>query len=105
MPEFSAAPAGLGLFCVLPAVKTAGYFWSSLRDYYGARRSRWGWWSRFQRLKAASLVSVKSNGSAGDSTWLSQNTTLALPSHVKSEDFIFRVWKAADGARTSTIHS
>ena len=26
---------------------------------HGASRSRWGWWSRFQRLKASSLVSVK----------------------------------------------
>src|ERR1700722_15405065 len=58
-----------GIFCrpcgawfvldVLPAVETAGYFRSSLCDFYGARRSRWDWWSRFQRLKAASLVSVK----------------------------------------------
>ena len=46
---------------------------------YGASRSRWGWWSRFQRLKAASLVTVKRNGSVGDSTWPSQKTTLALP--------------------------
>jgi hypothetical protein len=44
---------------------------------HGASRSRWGWWSRFQRLKAASLVSVKRNGSVGDSTWPSQKTTLA----------------------------
>jgi hypothetical protein len=46
---------------------------------YGISRSRWGWWSRFQRLKAASLVSAKRNCNVGDSTWPSQNTTLALP--------------------------
>ena len=34
---------------------------------------------RFQRIKAASLVSSKRNFNVGDSTWPSQNTTLALP--------------------------
>src|SRR5665213_588108 len=80
MSEFLSPLRGLVGFDVLPAVETAGYFRSSPRDFYGARRSRWGWWSRFQRLKAASLVSAKRNGSVGDSTWPSQNTTLALPS-------------------------
>jgi hypothetical protein len=46
---------------------------------HGASRSRWGWWSRFQRLKAASLVSSKRNFNVGDSTWPSQKTALALP--------------------------
>ena len=46
---------------------------------YGESFSRCGWWSRFQRDKAASLVSAKRNGSVGDSTWPSQKTTLALP--------------------------
>jgi hypothetical protein len=34
---------------------------------------------RFQRAKAASLVSANRNGSAGDSTWPSQKNRLALP--------------------------
>ena len=46
---------------------------------HGASFSRCGRWSRFQRLKAASLVSSKRNFSVGDSTWPSQNTTLARP--------------------------
>ena len=46
---------------------------------YGDNFSRCGRWSRFQRTKAASLVSSKRNFSAGDSSWPSQNTTLALP--------------------------
>jgi hypothetical protein len=46
---------------------------------YGESFSRCGWWSRFQRDKASSLVSSKRNCSVGDSTWPSQNTTLALP--------------------------
>ena len=50
-----------------------------MRDFYGAGRSRWGWWSRFHRLKAASLVPAKRCCSVGDSTWWSQNTTLFLP--------------------------
>jgi hypothetical protein len=45
---------------------------------HGASCSRWGWWSRFQRLKAAALVSEKRNCNVGDSTWPSQNTMLAL---------------------------
>jgi hypothetical protein len=36
--------------------------------HHGASRSRWGWWSRFQALKAASLVSAKRNCNVGDST-------------------------------------
>jgi hypothetical protein len=46
---------------------------------HGASRSRWGWWSRFQALKASSLVSAKRYCNVGDSTWPSQNATLALP--------------------------
>ena len=46
----------------------AGRPWQNLKWNHGARRSRWGWWSRFQRLKAASLVSSKRNFKVGDST-------------------------------------
>jgi len=46
---------------------------------HGDNLSRCGRWSRFQRDKAASLVSAKRNRSVGDSTWPSQKTTLALP--------------------------
>ena len=46
---------------------------------YGDNFARCGRWSRFQRAKAASLVSSKRNFSVGDSTWPSQKTTLALP--------------------------
>jgi len=41
--------------------------------------SRCGRWSRFQRTKAASLVSWKRNLNVGDSTWPSQYRVLALP--------------------------
>ncbi len=47
--------------------------------FYGDNFSRCGKWSRFQRAKAASLVSAKRNFSVGDSTWSSQKTTLAFP--------------------------
>jgi hypothetical protein len=68
-------PKGLAMFPHdEPSHKWLGYY-----QNYGARRSRWGWWSRFQALKAASLVSAKRNCSVGDSTWLSQKTTLARP--------------------------
>ena len=46
---------------------------------HGDNLSRCGKWSRFQRLKASSLVSSKRNFSVGDSTWPSQKTTLAQP--------------------------
>jgi len=46
--------------------------WLGYCQNHGASRSRWGWWSRFQRLKAASLVSAKRNCNVGDSTWPSQ---------------------------------
>ena len=46
---------------------------------FSHRRSRCGRWSRFQRARAASLVSSKRDLSVGDSTWSSQNATLALP--------------------------
>ncbi len=46
--------------------------------HQGDNFSRCGRWSRFQRAKAASLVSANRNCSVGDSTWLSQKTTLAL---------------------------
>jgi len=41
---------------------------------HGDSRSRWGWWSRFQRLKAASLVSAKRYCNVGNSTWPLQKT-------------------------------
>jgi hypothetical protein len=50
---------------------------------YGDNFSRCGKWSRFQRAKAASLVSSNRNGSVGDSTWPALKTTLALPYHIK----------------------
>jgi hypothetical protein len=54
--------------------RAVGYYRALLRSLnYGVSRSRWSWWSRFQRLKAASLVPVKRNGNVGDSTWPSQN--------------------------------
>ena len=43
-----------------------------------ATRAAYGKWSRFQRAKAASLVSSNRNCSVGDSTWPSQKTMLAL---------------------------
>ena len=48
-------------------------------ENHGDNFSRCGRWSRFQRTKAASLVSSKRKCSVGDSTWPSQNTTLARP--------------------------
>ncbi len=45
------------------------------RRNHGAKRSRWGWWSRFQRHRAASLVSAKRNFNVGDSTWPSLSFT------------------------------
>ena len=50
-----------------------------LPQNHGDNFSRCGWWSRFQRTRAASLVSSKRNCSVGDSTWPSQNNTLARP--------------------------
>jgi hypothetical protein len=44
--------------------------------FHGDSFSRCGWWSRFQRIKAASLVSSKRNFSVGDSTCPSQKATL-----------------------------
>ena len=45
------------------------------RKIYGDSFSRCGKWSRFQRSKAASLVSLNRNFSVGDSTWPSQMIT------------------------------
>ena len=42
--------------------------------------------SETSRRKASSLVSVKRNGSLGDSTWPSQKTTLTWPSHGVAKD-------------------
>ena len=56
-----------------------------IEDVHGERiaqrvkRSRWGWWSRFQRLNAASVSEENSTGRETDSTWPSQKPTLALP--------------------------
>ena len=50
----------------------------------GDNFSRCGKWSRFQRTKAASLVSSKRNCSVGDSTWLAQRSALALLTPGKS---------------------
>ena len=52
------------------------------RGNYGADFSRCGRWSRFQRDKAASLVSSNRNCSVGDSTWPLLKTTLALPANL-----------------------
>src|ERR1035441_8101432 len=49
------------------------------RHHLPHRRPRCGRWSRFHRTKASSLVSSKRSCNLGDSTWPSQNSTLALP--------------------------
>jgi|SRR5690348_4147662 len=59
-----------------------GRYWSGLTSAatnHGDNFSRCGRWSRFQRTRAASLVSTNRNFNVGDSTWPSQNTTLACP--------------------------
>jgi hypothetical protein len=52
--------------------------WAGKLHYCFNSTSRCGWWSRFHRANAASLVSLKTNPTVGDSAWLSQNNTLSL---------------------------
>jgi hypothetical protein len=83
--DFSVAPAGaFSIVKLKPTARAVGYYRALLRSFRRMKSQSKafavGLVVAFQRLKAASLVSAKRNFNVGDSTWPSQNTTLALPS-------------------------